>query len=106
LSLAIANHDRGYNAVSDESQRLSAKGGVPMAEQTQSLEEMIRALPPDLQQEVRDFAEFLLEKRRIKPRRKHMRMKWAGALKKYRDQYTSLELQKKALEWWDDEISG
>jgi len=39
----------------------------------------------------------LLEKRKRKTRKK-LRQDWAGALEKYRDKYTSLELQKKALE--------
>lgn len=30
---------------------------------------------------------------------KKLSQNWAGALKEYRSQYTSLELQKKALEW-------
>ncbi len=30
----------------------------------QTLEEKIRALPPDLQREIEDFVEFLVEKRR------------------------------------------
>jgi len=34
-------------------------------------------LPPDLQQEVRDFARFLVEKR-AKPKRKKHRLTWAG----------------------------
>ncbi|RKY70343.1 MAG: hypothetical protein DRQ14_09120 [Candidatus Latescibacterota bacterium] len=67
----------------------------------QTLEELIDQLPPELQREVRDFAEFLLEKHRRRPRRR-LRLDWAGGLKEYRDQYTSLELQKKALEWWGD----
>ena len=67
----------------------------------QSLKEVIEQLPPELQQEVRDFAEFLLEKRKKKAGRK-LRQDWAGALREYRDQYTSLELQKKALEWRGD----
>jgi hypothetical protein len=29
-------------------------------------------------------------------------MDWAGALSEYRDRFTSLELQKEALEWWGD----
>jgi hypothetical protein len=29
-------------------------------------------------------------------------MDWAGGLREYRDQFTSLQLQKKALEWWGD----
>ena len=51
--------------------------------------------------EVRDFVDFLLEKRSRKSGRK-LRQDWAGALEDYRGQYTSLELQKKALEWRGD----
>jgi hypothetical protein len=58
-------------------------------------------LPPELQQEGADFAQFLVEKQTRKHGRK-LRQDWAGALSDYRDQYTSLELQKKALEWRDD----
>jgi len=66
-----------------------------------TIEEMIKELPSELQQEVLDFAEFLIEKRAQKKGRK-LRQDWAGALKDYRDQYTSLELQKKALQWRGD----
>jgi hypothetical protein len=65
------------------------------------IEEMFNKLPHELQQEVLDFVEFLIEKRSRKYGRK-LRQDWAGALKQYRDQYTSLELQKKALEWRGD----
>lgn len=66
-----------------------------------TLEEKIKELPPELQKDVFDFVEFLLEKR-AKKRGKRLRQDWAGALRDYRDQYTSLELQKKALEWRGD----
>lgn len=66
-----------------------------------TLKELIEQLPPNLQQEVRDFVEFLLEKR-VRKRGKKLRQDWAGALRDYRDQYTSLQLQKKALEWRGD----
>jgi len=66
------------------------------------IEELMKQLPPELQQEVVDFAQFLVEKRTPKRGRK-LRQDWAGALSEYRDQYTSLELQKKALEWWEGE---
>lgn len=66
-----------------------------------TLQEMVKQLPPDLQQEVADFVEFLLEKRASK-RGRRLRQDWAGALRDYRDQYTSLELQKKVLEWRGD----
>ncbi|MCP9449547.1 MAG: DUF2281 domain-containing protein [Nitrospira sp.] len=68
------------------------------------LEERIKELPPDLAQEVEDFVEFLLEKRRRKPRGK-LKLDWAGALADLRDQYTSVELQHQALEWWADDVS-
>jgi hypothetical protein len=65
------------------------------------IEEMVKDLSPDLQQEVEDFIEFLLDKRsRKKPTK--LRQDWAGSLREYRDKYTSLELQKKALEWRED----
>jgi len=66
-----------------------------------SVDEILKQLPPDLQQEVRDFAEFLLKKK-VHSKRKRLQMTWAGALKEFRDKFTSLELQKKALEWWGD----
>jgi mRNA-degrading endonuclease RelE of RelBE toxin-antitoxin system len=65
------------------------------------LEELIKELPPHLQQQVADFVEFLLEKHSRKVG-KPLRQDWAAALKEYRDQYTALELQKKALEWRGD----
>lgn len=64
----------------------------------QTLEDFVGQLPPDIQQEVRDFAEFLLEKRRRRPKGKP-KFNWAGALKDLRDQYTSVELQHKTAEW-------
>jgi hypothetical protein len=66
-----------------------------------TLEETMKQLPPELRQEVEDFANFLLENR-AKPKRGTLRLDWAGALAEFRDQFTSLELQKKALEWWGD----
>jgi hypothetical protein len=73
-----------------------------------TLDELMKELPPDLQQEVHDFARFLLETRvlpdgrKIEPKQRKLRMTWAGGLREFRDQFTSLELQKKSLEWWGD----
>jgi hypothetical protein len=66
-----------------------------------SLEELIKELPPQLQNEVREYAQYLVETK-VKPKRKYLRMEWAGGLREYRNQFTSLQLQKKALEWWGD----
>jgi len=65
------------------------------------LKDLIDQLPPELQQEVEDFVEFLMEKKG-KKKGKKLKQDWAGGLKEYRNQYTSLELQKKALEWRGD----
>ena len=65
------------------------------------IEEIVRGLPPELQREVEDFAQFLVHKQGRKTGRK-LRQDWAGGLREYRDKYTSLELQKKAMEWRGD----
>ena len=61
----------------------------------------LKSFPPDLQREVEDFARFLLETRG-QTKSGRLRLDWAGALSEYRDRFSSLELQKKALEWWGD----
>ena len=66
-----------------------------------TLEEIIKKLPLEYEQEVENFVRFLIEKRVRKEGRK-LRQNWAGALRDYRNQYTSMELQKKALEWRGD----
>jgi len=66
-----------------------------------SLIEMIVSLPPELQQEVREFVTALVETR-VRPRQKYLQLTWAGGLREFRDRFTSLELQRKALEWWGD----
>ena len=63
-----------------------------------NLEKKISILPPELQQEVEDFIEFLIEKRLKRPKGKP-KFNWAGALKELREQYTSVELQHKISEW-------
>jgi len=72
-----------------------------MSVQFKSIDELVKELPPESQAEVRDFVEFLLEKKKRKSAAK-LRQTWAGALSDYRDEYTSLELQEKALEWRGD----
>lgn len=67
----------------------------------ENLEDLMAKLTPELQQEVRDFAFFLSEKK-AKPKRRRLRLNWAGGLREFRDKYTSLELQKKSMDWWGD----
>mgnify|MGYP005844110889 CR=1 FL=1 len=65
------------------------------------LEEMVKQLPSELQREVEDFVRFLLEKR-VRKRGGKFTFDWEGALADLRDQYTSVELLHKSLEWWGD----
>ena len=66
-----------------------------------TLEEMIRELSPDAQRQVADLVRRLTDSSKAGPKR-ILDQRWAGALKRYRDQYTSLQLQQKALEWRGD----
>lgn len=69
-----------------------------MSDQVKTLPELVQLLPSEMQPEVRDFIEFLLEKRQKKPRAKPT-FEWAGALKDLRHQYTSVGLQHKISDW-------
>ena len=64
----------------------------------QTLKDLIEQLPPELQEEVRTFVEFLLERRARRSKRKP-KFDWAGALKDLCDRYDSVELQHKIAEW-------
>jgi len=63
-----------------------------------TIEQKLKQLPPNLYEEVIDFIDFLIAKK-VSTRKKKPKLDWVGGLKEYRHQYTSLELQKKALEW-------
>ena len=69
-----------------------------MATEIKPLDQLLKELPPESQEEVRDFVESLIKKRQRKLNG-HLRQSWAGALKDYREQFTSLELQQKSLDW-------
>jgi hypothetical protein len=62
--------------------------------------EFMAGIPPELQQEVWDYARFLIEKKTC-PKRKRLRLDWAEELVEFDEQYTSLEFQKKSLDWGD-----
>ena len=66
-----------------------------------TISELFEKLPPDLQQEVRDFAEFLLDKR-VAKQTGELSLHWRGALRDLREKHTSVELQHKLMEWWGD----
>jgi hypothetical protein len=66
-----------------------------------NIEALIKELPPDLQQEVEDFVQFLLEKRVRKPS-KQIQLDWRGAMRDLSGQYSSVELQHKLLDFWNE----
>ena len=63
---------------------------------TRTLPELVQELPPEAQEVVRELVELLLARpkadRRPNPQ-PPLRQDWAGALRDYRDQFTSLDLQ-------------
>ena len=66
------------------------------------LEELIKELPPELHQEAEDYISFLIDKRAKKPKG-DLKLDWIAALEDMSDQYSSVELQHKILDWWDEE---
>jgi hypothetical protein len=67
----------------------------------EQISELMAKLSPQYQQEVLDFAQYLLEKNK-RPKRKNLRLDWAGGLAEFREKYSSLQLQKESLNWWGD----
>lgn len=63
--------------------------------------EVLAKLPADIRREVKDFVSLLLSKKKLAKGAK-LEQGWAGALKEYRDEYTALTLQAKAIEWRGD----
>ncbi|MBC8044513.1 MAG: DUF2281 domain-containing protein [Rhizobacter sp.] len=74
------------------------------------IEEKFQRLTPERQRELLDFAEFLEYKEQsgelqIAEDTPGFNFSWRGALAHLKDQYTSVELQKKAMEWRDNDAS-
>ncbi len=61
------------------------------------LEKKINQLPPDLQKEVYDFVDFL-ELKGLNRKKSKLSLDWAGGLREFKNQFTSLELQKKVID--------
>lgn len=62
------------------------------------IEELIKELTLSEQQAVKSFIETIIQTKRP-PKFKYLRQQWAGTLSDFNNEYTSIELQKKALEW-------
>jgi hypothetical protein len=66
-----------------------------------TIEEAVKLLPPNIRVNVQIFIDSLMEKQREHPV-KPLRQDWAGGFSEFKSQYTSIDLQKKALEWRGD----
>ena len=62
--------------------------------------EKLKLLPPECHKEVIHFIDTLLTEK-VSQQKKKPKLDWIGGLEEYRDQYTALELEKKALDWRD-----
>jgi hypothetical protein len=56
-------------------------------------------LPEELKRSEVEIIVLPVEKSKRKKKKGKLSQNWAGALRDYKEQYNSLELQKKALEW-------
>lgn len=63
---------------------------------TKDIEEKIKQLPPESFDELNQFIDELIEKAKIHHPRK-LKQNWAGKLKE--EKMSSVELQKKSLDW-------
>ena len=64
------------------------------------LEKTMESLTPEEKQKVIDFAKFLAQKSK-RQKVRSLQLNWLGALEDYKEKYSSVELQHKALELWD-----
>ena len=68
------------------------------ADTQERLQALVKELPPELHEDVISYIESLLPKKET-PKREFLRQDWAGALKGHYDGYTSVELQKDAVDY-------
>ena len=63
------------------------------------LAEMIEGLAPDERQRVEEYISFISKEHSAKTNGKDFRFDWAEGLSEFKGKFTSVELQKKAMEW-------
>jgi len=66
-------------------------------ETIKKIEQKIQELPPYLLEEVDDF--IISKKGKKQKQTGRLKQDWAGALSQFSNQFSSIESQKKALEW-------
>ena len=74
-----------------------------------SFDERIREFPPEFQQEVESLLQLLkarMMREATPPAVTYLDCdtdsKWRGALKEMAEEYSSVDLQHKALDWWNE----
>jgi len=73
---------------------------TPASEYAETVEQAVQLLPPEIRDQVREFIESLLAEQNKLTEYRKPTLSWRGALQDLKEQYTSVELQHKALEWW------
>jgi hypothetical protein len=64
-----------------------------------AVEPVIRKMPPDLQRKALKYIELLAGQKK-EVRSGSMKFAWAGCCADLKEKYTSVQLQKKILDWW------
>ncbi|MCY7408803.1 MAG: DUF2281 domain-containing protein [Chitinophagales bacterium] len=67
--------------------------------QLELIEKKIKELDSQSLNEVNNLLDSLLKKK-AENKETYLQFDWAGGLKDLREKYTSIELQKKAMDWW------
>ena len=62
------------------------------------IQSKFQSLSPELKKEVLDYIDFLISKNK-KQKTKKLTFEWQGKLSDLKEEFTSVELQHKALEW-------
>ncbi|MDX1919108.1 MAG: DUF2281 domain-containing protein [Candidatus Caenarcaniphilales bacterium] len=65
----------------------------------ESIKDIFQDLSPEEVNEVIDFAGYLKTKRQKATNKKQLTFEWRGGLEDLKENYTSVELQKKAIDW-------
>lgn len=66
---------------------------------TDSIQYKLKTLPDDLKEEVLDFIDFLISKKKQKSVGTHFDFTWEGSLSDVKDKYSSVDLQHRAMDW-------
>jgi hypothetical protein len=66
---------------------------------TEAIEVKFNRLPEHLKKEVIDFIEFLTKKHQPPEGSGQFSFSWEGCLSEFKNEYSAVELQHKAMEW-------